>query len=158
MADRQYIVKNDEDLFSLLVADIYECAGRLRRSGEAIASWEGQTQARWQLLSVVSDRPLTVPQAARRLGLSRQAVQRVANDVVDEALVEVQENPDHKGSPLFSLTPGGRAVLARITKAARMSHRQLAASVPRADIETTRRTLAAFVEQLSGQEWRADTP
>jgi DNA-binding MarR family transcriptional regulator len=149
MTNRQYIVKSQEDLFPLLVADIYECAGRLRRNGEAIASSQGQTQARWQLLSVVSDRPLTVPQAARRLGVSRQAVQRVANDLADEALVDVQDNPDHKGSPLLSLTPGGRAVLARITKAARAVNRQLAASLRPEDIQITRRTLSALVEQLS---------
>lgn len=60
------------DEMALLVADVFEAAGLLRRSGEAIAATEGQTQARWQLLSVVSEEPLTVAQAARRLGIARQ--------------------------------------------------------------------------------------
>lgn len=62
------------DEMALLVADVFELAGLLRRSGKAVAAKEGQTQARWQLLSVVSDQALTVPQAARRLGVTRQGV------------------------------------------------------------------------------------
>ena len=42
---------------ALLVADVYEAAGVLRKSGEAVAATEGQTQARWQLLSAVSETP-----------------------------------------------------------------------------------------------------
>ncbi|MGW8557309.1 hypothetical protein [Streptomyces tubercidicus] len=36
---------------ALLVADVYEAAGALRRAGETLAAAEGQTQARWQLMS-----------------------------------------------------------------------------------------------------------
>ena len=75
----------DPDAFALLVADIFEAAGALRRDGEGIASSAGQTQARWQLLSVVAAGDWTVPMAADRLGTSRQAVQRIANELVDAA-------------------------------------------------------------------------
>lgn len=73
---------------ALLAADVYELAGLLRQAGEEIAAVQGQTQARWQLLSVVSDPPLSIPQAARRLGISRQAVQRVANDLQGRLAVQ----------------------------------------------------------------------
>lgn len=43
------------DEIARLVADVFELAGLLRRSGEVVAAREGHTQARWQLLSVVSD-------------------------------------------------------------------------------------------------------
>ncbi|GHB99248.1 hypothetical protein GCM10010397_84400 [Streptomyces spinoverrucosus] len=80
---RQRIVKSFlmSDEIALLVADVFEAAGALRRLGEHTAQAEGLTQARWQVLSVVSETALTVPQAARRLGVSRQNVQRVANDL-----------------------------------------------------------------------------
>ncbi len=94
------------DEMALLVADVYELAGLLRRSGEAIAAREGQTQARWQFLSVISGDALTVPQAARRLGVTRQAVQRVANELVDDGLAELVANPDHRTSPAGE--PDGR--------------------------------------------------
>lgn len=153
---RQGVVKSQ---VPLLVADVYECAGALRRAGEAIAASEGQTQARWQLLSVVADRPLTVPQAARRLGVSRQAVQRVANDLLQEALLRAGPNPEHRSSPLLSLTPSGRAVLGRITEAAGVLHRRLAAPVGAEEVEATRRVLRALVEQLSsGGSWIVRCP
>ncbi len=97
------------DPMALLVADLYQAAGLSRRVGERIANSEGQSQARWQLLSVLSDGPRTVSQAARRLGIARQAVQRVAGELAREGLLAASDNPDHRTSPLFALTALGRA-------------------------------------------------
>ncbi|SDJ39458.1 DNA-binding transcriptional regulator, MarR family [Frankineae bacterium MT45] len=108
---------------ALLVADVYEAAGALRQSGERIAAAEGQTQSRWQTLSVVSGEPTTVAQAARRLGVSRQNVQRIVNDLQSEGLVTFSDNPAHKGSPFVTLLPPGRTVLRRLTRAASVAHR-----------------------------------
>jgi DNA-binding MarR family transcriptional regulator len=148
MAERQHVVKRDA--IALLIADVYEAAGALRRQGEALADAEGQTQARWQLLSVVSERALTVPQAARRLGVTRQAIQRVADDIVRQGLANYEANPEHRASPLVELTPSGRAVLQRINRRAQRSHRDLALTDP--DIETTRRVLHALLERVRKPE------
>ena len=99
----------DPEAFALLVADVFDAAGVLRRYGERIAASAGQTQARWQLLSVVSEGDWTVPMAADRLGISRQAVQRIANDVVTDDLAVFEENPRHRRSPFLRLTANGRA-------------------------------------------------
>lgn len=53
---------------------------------------------------------MTVPQIARNLGLSRQAVQRVANDLRDAGLISFDDNPDHKRAKLVRLTPSGEQV------------------------------------------------
>src|SRR5580698_4704566 len=92
------------DEFSLLVADVYDTAGVLRRLGERTAATEGQTQARWQVLSVISDGSWTVPMAADRLGTSRQAVQRIANELVEEGLAAFDENPRNQPSSFLRLT------------------------------------------------------
>ncbi|MBB3602126.1 DNA-binding MarR family transcriptional regulator [Mycolicibacterium sp. BK556] len=137
------------DEMALLVADVYELAGLLRRSGEALAAREGQTQARWQLLSVISDEALTVPQAARRLGVTRQAVQRVANELVSEGLVDLGDNPDHQTSSLLSLTDHGRGVLTRIGKLAAVENRRLLHAVGEDVLRSTHRgvrTLAAALK------------
>ena len=117
------------DEMALLVADVFELAGLLRRSGEAIAARDGQTQARWQFLSVISDGALTVPQAARRLGVTRQAVQRVANELVRDGLVDLGANPDHQTSPLLTLTEHGSGVLTRISRRAAVENRRLVQAV-----------------------------
>lgn len=72
------------------------------------------TSARWQVLGAVAleGRPLTVAQIARRIGLSRQAVQRVANDLTAEDLATFLDNPDHKRAKLLALTEQGRSAYA----------------------------------------------
>jgi DNA-binding MarR family transcriptional regulator len=116
----------DDQRFALLVADIYELAGSLRRQGDEIAGAFGQSQARWQVLSVASEGTWTVPGIAQRLGISRQAVQRVVDDLVDDGLAALVANPAHRRSPHVALTAPGRRTLAAITAAARSWHRQIA--------------------------------
>lgn len=133
---------------ALLVADVYELAGLLRQAGEEIAAGQDQTQARWQLLSVVSGPPLSVPRAARRLGISRQAVQRVANDLVADGLAEFTANPDHRTSPLLALTDAGEGALAEITGAASRFNRDLAAALGGRRMASLRRDVGAALESL----------
>ncbi|MGJ3262221.1 MAG: MarR family winged helix-turn-helix transcriptional regulator [Salinarimonas sp.] len=94
-----------------LVLAIFRANGALIASGDALVADLGLTSARWQVLGAVTlaGRPLTVAQAARRMGLSRQAVQRVANDLADVGLVVYTDNPDHKRAKLITLTPEGEA-------------------------------------------------
>jgi DNA-binding MarR family transcriptional regulator len=106
------------------IADVLELAGLFRRIADDIARGEGQTQARWYALSVFSEDPLTVSQAARRLGTTRQAVQRSADELLAQGLATAEPNPDHRTSPFITLTPEGRAVLARISRAAMTSRRR----------------------------------
>lgn len=139
------------DDIALLVADIYEAAGALRKSGEAVAKTEGQTQARWQLLSVISGDATSVPRAARRLGVSRQGVQRIANNLVDDGLAQWRPNPDHRSSPLLELTATGRRALSSITDRASAAQRSLTADIEADDIRTARsvlQRLTAAVRQL----------
>lgn len=107
---------------ALLVADLYQAAGLSRRLGEQIAKVEGQSQARWQVLSVLSDGPRTVAQAARRLSTARQAVQRVTRELANDGLLVAHDNPDHRTSPLFALTAEGERTLERMNAAAAKDH------------------------------------
>ena len=132
----------------LIIADIYELAGRFRARGDRIAGAIGQTQARWQVLSAASGLSASVPRIARRLGLSRQAVQRIADLLVDDGLAEFAVNPDHKASPNLVPTPGGREALARLTKTARAAHEELAASLDAVDLPALRRDLRALLAAL----------
>jgi DNA-binding MarR family transcriptional regulator len=138
------------DEMALLVADVYELAGLLRRSGEVTAAAQGQTQARWQLLSVICDGALTVPQAARRLGVTRQGIQRVANDLVGAGLAEFQSNPDHRTSPLLALTGRGRAVLEAITERAAVVNSRLSATLGPSALQATRDGIRRLILELRG--------
>jgi DNA-binding MarR family transcriptional regulator len=137
-------------------------AGAFRDHGEDIAHMIGQTQARWQVLSAASAEAKTVPQIARRLGVTRQAVQRIANDLVHERLAAFRPNPEHQGSPHLALTSAGRDALALLTKAAQTFHLRVASTLSAEDLrnlhEGLRRVLGALeciapdARQMSPQE------
>ena len=65
-------------------------------------------------------------QIARRLGVSRQSVQRIADLLVAEGWATFEANPDHRGSPYLVLNKRGSAALAKLTAAAAAYHTRLA--------------------------------
>jgi DNA-binding MarR family transcriptional regulator len=105
---------HEVEAYRLLMADVYELAGVSRRTSEELARAEGQTVARWHVLSVLSDGPRTVPSAARRLGLAPQSVQRVVTDLVASGHLAAVDNPDHIRSPLMRLTELGQEAVNRL--------------------------------------------
>lgn len=139
------------DELPLLVADIYEAAGALRRAGETLAGAEGQTQARWQLMSVVSEEPQSVARAARRLGVARQGVQRIATNLVGDGLAVFQDNPDHRTSPLLALTDSGRQALSAITTRSAAAHQVTGVGISPEDLTVTRSVLQRLTRQT--EEW-----
>ena len=142
---------NAQALVPIVIADIYELAGRLRDYGEAIAQTVGQTQARWQVMSAAaSDRPHTVPQIARVLGVTRQNVQRIADLLVAERAAEYRGNPDHRASPHLVLTQRGQTVLGRLTKAAGAYHARIARKLSAADTASLQHSLRQMLEALDG--------
>ena len=98
------------DAATALVLEIFRVNGLLLAAGNRLAAREGLTAARWQVLGAVAlaARPLTVPQIARRMGLTRQAVQESVNRLLADALIEARDNLDHRRSPLIGLTEPGR--------------------------------------------------
>jgi DNA-binding MarR family transcriptional regulator len=136
-------------LIPLIIADIYQLAGDLRERGEGIARAVGQTQARWQVISAASDAPKTVPQIARRLGVTRQNVQRIADRLVQQRFASFEDNPDHRGSPYLVLSPRGRAALEQLTRAAEAHHAALAMKLDARAIEKLHRELRSLIRALS---------
>ena len=136
-------------LVPVIIADIYELAGRFRDCGEAIARTVGQTQARWQVLSAASAVPHSVPQLARVLGVTRQNVQRIADLLVAEGSAQYQDNPDHRASPHLVLTKRGRTALEQLTKAASGYHARLAKKLSPADMVSIQRGLRRLLEAMT---------
>ena len=140
------------EAYRLLVADVYELAGRSRATSEAIAQRHQQTAARWHLLSVLQDEAMTVPGIARRLGQSRQSVQRVADDLITTGCVRSAPNPGHRRSPLLRLTPDGLRQLEALNadgdqdRAARLA----AAGLTTAQLDRARQVLRALIGALDG--------
>ena len=95
------------------------------------------------------EKSLSVPAIAARYQVSRQHVQVTVNSLLDKGLVVTRDNPRHKRSPLITLEPKGRELFARVLEQDRRELDRLLASVPAADLRTTRRTLNSLLEELS---------
>ncbi len=93
-----------------LIYEVLRLHGRLIAAGDALMADLGLSSARWQVLGTVaaSMRPLTVPDLARILGQSRQSLQRLVNEMVDDDCLHFADNPGHKRSPYVELTEAGR--------------------------------------------------
>jgi DNA-binding MarR family transcriptional regulator len=91
--------------------------GSLERHGIALTKPFAQTPGRWQVLSAAWGEARSVPQIARRMGLTRQAVQRIANLLVADGLATFVPNPAHRGSPIVQLTARGVATVTKVNAA-----------------------------------------
>ena len=136
----------------ILYSELFEAAAAGRRIGEEYAARAGQTQARWQTLWTIEAGPFTVPQIARRLGVSRQHILRLTNDLATEDLVELVPNPDHKTSPLVTLTAAGRDTLAAINKAASSSNNAIQCEFTPENVARLRALLRQFTAIIKDAE------
>lgn len=93
---------------------LFKLNGQMLAAGDKLAEPAGITVAWWQVLGSVLRQSRTVPGVAYEMGITRQAVQRIANRLIEEGLLEARPNPTHKRSPLLSPTPAGRKAIEQI--------------------------------------------
>jgi DNA-binding MarR family transcriptional regulator len=129
-----------------LLLDIAACFFRIRAAGQKtglITSWGGGAFGFLRSLAMLG--PLTVPQIAEMRPTSRQRMQRLADELAADGLIEFVDNPKHRRSKLVQLTRKGAA------RYREMRARFLAmASTIGADLsETEIRKTAAVVRRLS---------
>jgi DNA-binding MarR family transcriptional regulator len=102
---------SEGEAFAMLAIRVMMTAGYLTEAGDALTKPLGQSSARWQVLAGAAKGDMSVAQIARALGVSRQAVQRLADLLEADGLARYVENPAHLRAKLLALTPGGRATL-----------------------------------------------
>lgn len=93
-----------------LILDVFRLNGRLQLAGDRLVADLGLTTARWQIIGALAyaDRPESVAWHARTMGVHRQGVQRIVNELKKEGIVEFQPNPHHKRAHLVVLTSKGQ--------------------------------------------------
>src|SRR5262245_50736144 len=93
-----------------LMLEVAQCFFRIRALGQKaglITSWGGGAFGFMRSLALLG--PLTVPHIAQMRPTSRQRMQRLADELEAEGLVEFVENPKHRRSKLVRLTRKGDA-------------------------------------------------
>lgn len=137
-----------------VILSTFRANGVFLASGDRLAERNGLTSARWQVLGAiaVSEHSLTVPQIARRMGLTRQSVHATANRLLDDGLLERVPNADHRRSSLLDLTESGRATYAAIDRRQIEWVNELARRSSRLDLETTARVLGELSRRLASAD------
>ena len=98
------------DAIAELMLEVAQCFFRIRAMGQRtgfITSWGGGAFGFIRSLALLG--PLTVPQIARMRPTSRQRMQRLADELAADGLVEFIDNPKHQRSKLVRLTRKGEA-------------------------------------------------
>lgn len=107
------------EALTALILETFRLNGALLAAGNRLTKPVGMTSARWQVMGAIvgSKHSLTVAQIARRMDLARQGVQRIVNDLAELELVILEENMDHKRSPLVSVNEKGAKVMDAVDEA-----------------------------------------
>jgi DNA-binding MarR family transcriptional regulator len=127
-----------------LMLEVAQFFFRLRALGQKtglITSWGAGAFGFMRSLALIG--PLTVPQIAQMRPTSRQRMQRLADELTADGLVEFIDNPRHRRSKLVRLTRKGNAryreLSARLLEIACTMGADLSEADIRKTIETVRR-------------------
>ena len=111
---------------------------RIRAVGQKtglITSWGGGAFGFMRSLALIG--PLTVPQIAQMRPTSRQRMQRLADELAAEGLVEFIDNPRHRRSKLVRLTRKGDARFREMSARLLAIASTMGADLSEADIRKT---------------------
>jgi DNA-binding MarR family transcriptional regulator len=131
-----------------LMLEVAQCFFRIRALGQKtglISSWGGGAFGFMRSLALLG--PLTVPRIAQMRPTSRQRMQRLADELAAEGLVEFIDNPEHRRSKLVRLTSKGAARYRELNARFLAIAATMGVALSEADIRET----SATVRQLSDE-------
>lgn len=133
-----------------LILQLFRLNGALLAAGDALVADLGLTSARWQVLGAVAMSPVPLPVAhiARNMGLARQSVQRIVNELVADGVLRFARNPHHARAQLVLLTVKGDELYAAARARQRPWAAALAAGLEGHDLEAAAKLLKALEARL----------
>lgn len=136
------------------ILSVFRANGLLLAAGDLLAAEHGLTSARWQVLGAVelAGRPLTVPQIARRMGLTRQTVHTSIKRLLADGFVQFASNADHRRSELVRLTELGSAKYRAIDAKQAAWVNRLVTRLSRSELETAAHVLTELNTRLEKGE------
>jgi DNA-binding MarR family transcriptional regulator len=142
------------DALTDLILDLFRLNSRLVAAGDRLVGELGLTSARWQILGaiVTAERAQPVAWLARDLGANRQNVQRIVNDLHQEALVAFETNPHHRRAQLVVLTDKGRQAFDAAMRLQAPWINSLSDGLLVKDLKTVHHVILALRRKLEGND------
>jgi len=141
----------DGQVLTEVVLTVFRLNGELLEAAQQMAAAGDITAAWWQVLGGVPDEPRSVAEIGRIMGMSRQAVQRIADILVDRGLAEYRPNPTHRRAKLLVRTEAGNYALRRISFLQHPWTDSLGHQVGQDRLQTTLRVLQQLVGLVEQQ-------
>ncbi|MGB8278308.1 MAG: MarR family transcriptional regulator [Methylovirgula sp.] len=144
--------KTQQDALTELILETFRFNGQLLSAGDALVADLGLTSARWQVIGAVALSPVPLPVAhiARNMGLTRQAVQRLVNELARAGMLRFAANPHHQRAKLVLLTPRGVAAYEAAMKRQIPWAKSLAQRLSIQEIDQATATLRSLRHRLEG--------
>jgi len=155
IADRPISSRNRlEEQCTALILETFRLNGRLLAAGDRLIADLGLTSARWQVLGAIALAPTPTPVAwlARSMGLARQSVQRLVNEMVEEGILALAPNPNHQRAKLVVLTKKGTELYRAADQRQRPWSARLGAGLASRSLATALETLQALRRRLEADE------
>jgi len=106
------------------------------------------------LQDIETNGPLTVPAMAQARAVSRQAMQKTIDQLVDRRLLKFEANPRHLRSSLVAVTPAGSRLFVEIRQREARVLSGWELPVSPAELRRTTQALQQLGSFLSSHEWR----
>ena len=139
-----------------LMLEVAQCFFRIRALGQKtglITSWGGGAFGFMRSLALLG--PLTVPQIAEMRPTSRQRMQRLADELAADGLVEFIDNPKHRRSKLVRLTRQGEARYRQLTERFLGIGSTIGVGLSEADVRKTTEIVRRLSEDVKARLERA---
>jgi DNA-binding MarR family transcriptional regulator len=135
-------------LLTDVIIATFRLNGRLLEVAQQLAAEGGLTAAWWQVLGGVLDQPRTVAEVGRRMGMTRQGVQRVADLLVERGLAEYRSNPSHRRAKLLACTEAGYWAVRQVTLVQHPWSNRIGAEIGTDDLRGALATMQLLIAAL----------
>jgi DNA-binding MarR family transcriptional regulator len=143
-------------LLTEVILTTFRLNARLMEAAQELGANGGLTAAWWQVLGGVLDQPRSVAGIARRMGMTRQGVQRVADLLVQRGLAEYRPNPDHRRAKLLACSEAGYWAIRRIALVAHPWGNRIGAEVGVERLRNALETMRQLVGILEADQAPGD--
>lgn len=149
------IVDSKAEAIAELMLEVAQCFFKIRAFGQRtglITSWGGGAFGFMRSLALLG--PLTVPQIAQMRPTSRQRMQRLADELAAEGLVEFVDNPKHRRSKLVQLTRKGDGRYRELNARLLSTAGTMGVALSEADIRKTTETVRQLSDDVKARSER----
>jgi len=149
-----YHVRMKHKEITEIILEVFNLNGLLIDRGNTLVKDLGLTSARWQVLGAIhqSEYPPTVSDIARTMGLTRQSVQRIVNELVQEDILEFKHNAQDKRANLVTLKSTGKTIYQKAMERQKPWSEALVSDINQNDLKITLSVLKALHVKLEKEE------